>query len=204
VPFMLALTGLPTLFPKLVEARTFSERMFRVVFLNPLDKEDTKAAILKPIDNAECPIAIAPESVNTIWSITQGYPYFIQYVCREVYDVWVQATQDGKKEMPRVPVNELMRKLDTDFFSGRWARATDRQRELLSVISQLENADGEFTVQEIVELSVQKLEKSFSASHVNQMLSSLSDAGLIYKNRHGKYSYAVPLMSGFIKRQNVA
>ena len=101
-------------------------------------------------------------------------------------------------------MQDIVRKLDSDFFSGRWARATDRQRELLSVISQLENADGEFTVQEIVELSVQKLEKSFSASHVNQMLSSLSDAGLIYKNRHGKYSYAVPLMSGFIKRQNVA
>ncbi|MFL5899535.1 MAG: hypothetical protein ACJ76D_13955 [Solirubrobacterales bacterium] len=33
---MLALTGLPTLFPKLVEARTFSERMFRVILLDKL------------------------------------------------------------------------------------------------------------------------------------------------------------------------
>jgi len=33
------------------------------------------------------------------------------------------------------------------------------------------------------------------------MLSSLSDAGLIYKNRHGKYSFAVPLLGGFIRRQ---
>ena len=31
VPFMLALAGLPTLFPKLVEARTCAERMFRVI-----------------------------------------------------------------------------------------------------------------------------------------------------------------------------
>src|SRR5574340_5757 len=31
--YMLALTGLPTLFPKLVEARTFAERMFTIVFL---------------------------------------------------------------------------------------------------------------------------------------------------------------------------
>ncbi len=30
VRFMLALTGLPTLFPKLVEARTFAERMFQL------------------------------------------------------------------------------------------------------------------------------------------------------------------------------
>ena len=33
---MLALTGLPTLFPKLVETRTYSERMFRVVVLEEL------------------------------------------------------------------------------------------------------------------------------------------------------------------------
>lgn len=30
IPFMLRLTGLPTLFPKLVDARTLAERMFRV------------------------------------------------------------------------------------------------------------------------------------------------------------------------------
>ena len=30
IPFMLVLAGLPTLFPKLVDARTYSERMFRV------------------------------------------------------------------------------------------------------------------------------------------------------------------------------
>ncbi len=36
IPFMLVLTGLPTLFPKLVEARTFSERMFHVITLGKL------------------------------------------------------------------------------------------------------------------------------------------------------------------------
>jgi DNA-binding IclR family transcriptional regulator len=58
-------------------------------------------------------------------------------------------------------------------------------------------------VQEIVEhpLNV-SIQRSFSSSHVNQMLSTLSDAGLIYKNRHGKYSFAVPLLGEFIQRQN--
>ena len=36
IPFMLALTGLPTLLPKLVDARTYSERMFHSVFLRKL------------------------------------------------------------------------------------------------------------------------------------------------------------------------
>lgn len=45
------------------------------------------------------------------------------------------------------------------------------------------------------------LVKPFSSSHVNQMLGSLSQAGLVYKNRHGRYSFAVPLLGQFILRQ---
>ena len=94
-----------------------------------------------------------------------------------------------------------MRKLDADFFAGRWGRATDRQREFLTVIARLENCDSEFTVQEIVEMSRRVLEKPFGASHASQMLTRLSDAGLVFKNRHGKYSFAVPLLGRFIHRQ---
>ncbi len=199
--FMLALTGLPTLFPKLVEARTFAERMFTILFLGPLSEKETTEAIRKPIEQEGCPIEIRPKSIRTIWGFTRGYPYFIQYVCREVFDVWVQASEIGKKPPP-VPLDEITRKLDSDFFSGRWARATDRQRELLRVIAELPNYDGEFTVQEIVEHpSNQKADKLFGGSHVNQILAALSDAGLVYKNRHGKYSLAVPLLGDFVRRQ---
>jgi hypothetical protein len=199
IPFMLALTGLPTLFPKLVEARTFAERMFRVVFLSPLSREETKAAIQKPIASVRWPFGFSDESVEIIWTMTRGYPYFVQYVCRESFDVWVQNVAAGEQPSP-IPMDSIIRKLDSDFFAGRWARATDRQRELLGVIARLEKGDGEFTVQEIVEESASS-PRPFSASHVNQMLAALSDNGLVYKNRHGKYSFAVPLMGPFILRQ---
>jgi len=42
------------------------------------------------------------------------------------------------------------------------------------------------------------LPKPFSASHANQMLASLAERGMIYKNRIGKYSFAVPLLGRFI------
>lgn len=199
VPFMLALSGLPTLFPKLVETRTYAERMFRVVVLGQLNDSDSRDAITKPILDSACPVNFNEPSVQVIINLSGGYPYFIQFICREVYDIWIQRMQSGTGMS--IPIEALTRKLDTDFFAGRWARATDRQRELLIVISYLENANGEFTVQEIVENSHVMLVKGFGASHVSQMLSSLINAGLIYKNRHGKYSFAVPLMAGFIRRQ---
>lgn len=197
IPFMLALTGLPTLFPKLVEARTYSERMFRVVFLDRLNRQASYDAIVKPLQGRT--IKLAETSVESIIDISAGYPYFIQFICREVFDIVIQKL--GVGEDPVVPADEIMIKLDTDFFAGRWARATDRQRELLTVAAYLPTADTEFTVQELVEASRYYLEKPFSSSHVNQMLVTLGDAGLVYKNRHGKYSFAVPLLHRFIIRQ---
>lgn len=197
IPFMLALTGLPTLFPKLVEARTYAERMFRVVFLDKLNDEAVSDAIQIPMKG--CPIPLSKPSIAQIISLSGGYPYFVQFICREVYDVFIQKIDDGQKAS--VPANEILRKLDTDFFVGRWARATDRQRELLGVISELDNCSGEFSVQDVVIKSKEGVDKPFSSSHVNQMLASLTEAGLVYKNRHGKYSFAVPLLGQFIQRQ---
>lgn len=199
LPLMLVLTGLPTLFPKLVETRTYSERMFRVVFLESLDKRESEEAIRRPVEDVECPVRLGEDSVDTIVRMAGGYPYFIQFICREVVDAFIQRTDKG--ERASVPVAEVERKLDTDFFAGRWARATDRQRDLLLVISRLENCDHEFTIREVVEESRRSPDKPFGSSHVSQMLAALESQGLVYKNRHGKYSFAVPLLGRFIRRQ---
>jgi hypothetical protein len=198
IPFMLMLVGLPTLFPKLVEARTYAERMFRVLFLRQLNSLESKDAIEKPIQDSECPVRFSAASINLIAQHAGGYPYFLQFLCREAYDAWIQKTNDGKA--PSVPITEIIRKLDNDFFAGRWARITDRQQELLHVIAMLDTANDEFTVQEILAKSKEMSSKPFGRSHVNQLLTALTRAGLIYKNRHGKYLFAVPLMAEFIRR----
>lgn len=198
IPIMLVLTGLPTLFPKLVASRTFSERMFRVVTLTKLDDHSSSDAIKKPIEEKRCPVAFTEHGVQQIIKLSAGYPYFIQFICREAFDIIIQKIElDSELSFQ---FDSIIRKLDTDFFAGRWNRTTDRQRELLGVISKLRNCDEEFTVQEIVEMSKRSPQKSFSNSHVNQLLRQLADAGLVYKTRFGNYSFAVPLLGQFINR----
>ncbi|GMV26535.1 MAG: ATPase [Phycisphaerae bacterium] len=198
IPFMLLLTGLPTLFPKLVDARTYAERMFRVMFLERLNETESKDAIKKPISSARCPVTFADGLINSIWKYSGGYPYFIQFICREAFDVILQQRQLGQKLA--VPMKQVIRKLDSDFFAGRWANATDRQRVLLQIIAGLPSDGEEFSVKEVVAASKTQ-PKPFSSSHVNQMLASLAAVGLVYKNRYGKYSFAVPLLADFIRRQ---
>jgi hypothetical protein len=200
IPFMLLLTGLPALFPKLVEARTFARRMFHVVTLKQLDPEDTRDAITKPIAHADCPVSFAEESVDQVANESGGHPYFIQFICREVYDVFIQSG-GGHGSVVRVPMEGITKKLDSDFFAGRWAQATGRQQQLLWCVAQLDTPEGTFSVQELVEMTNARLAKPFSSSHANQMLAALSKSGLVYKNGWGRYSLAVPLFDRFILRQ---
>ena len=199
VSFMLVFAGLPTLFPKLVETRTYSERMFEVITLGRLQSADCQEAIIKPVKAANCPLQFNQAYVDLIIKTSGGYPYFIQFMCKEVFDLVLQKYNIGET-LPSVPISAIVRKLDKDFFAGRWGKATDRQRQLLSIIAGLDNCNDEFTVQQIV-AEAKSIANPFSSSHVNQMLGTLTEAGLIYKNRYGKYSFAVPLLGEFILRQ---
>lgn len=196
IPFMLALTGLPTLLVRLIETRTYSERLFRVIVLDQLNRDESREAIIRPIQNSGHPVKFSNESIELIIDQSGGYPYFIQFLCREVYDIFEQ--QLSNNEPTSVPMDALLQKLDNDFFAGRWARATDREKELLTLIA---NAGlSEFGIQQVVNLSESQDMKPFSKSQLSQMFSRLIENGLLYKDRPGAYSFAVPLLERYIKR----
>lgn len=202
--YLLLLTGLPTLFPKLVESRTYAERMFTVQEVGRLSEDECREAILTPLEGTG--ISFAPHAVSTIIERSGGYPYFIQFLCREVFEQLAALRVTETPPLPHaVPIDPIIRKLDGDFFSGRWNKVPDRQRDLLFCIASLESCDEEFTISEIVESSSRiaaagKVSRPFRTNDVSQMLPRLIEAGLIYKNRHGKYSFAVPLFGDYIRR----
>lgn len=200
IPYLLVLTGLPTLFPNLVDTRTYAERMFHIIHLDKLNKEESKEAIIKPTISQNCPVSFSNNSIQNILDYSGGYPYFIQFLCKETFDSYILQKQIGTLE-PIILLNDVIRKLDNDFYAGRWAKITDSQRSLMVIISKLENAEYEFSVQDITEKSKEISKKPLSSSSINQHLNKLAEFGLIYKFRHGKYSFAVPMLSGFINRQ---
>jgi hypothetical protein len=193
--YLLLLTGLPTLFPRLVESRTYAERMFEVQEISRLSREASQEAILVPMEGNDW--TFDGEAVDKIIRTADGYPYFIQFICRQAFD-YVKANPASQ----RIPIDPIVRQLDANFFAGRWDSLTDRQRDFLYCIALLDNADGEFTIAEIVDVSKSAEQvKQFSANDVSQMLPRMIEKGLIYKNRLGKYSFAVPLFSRFIRRR---
>ena len=198
--FMLVLCGLPTLVPKLNEARTYTERMFHIMRLQRLEDAAARDAIRRPIEISKSKLTFPDRVVEDIVKMSGGYPYFIQFICKEMFDAWIVKAKDG--HAPSIPKKEIMSKLDDDFFTGRWLRATDRQQEFMQVIASLSNSEGEFSVSDIVAASKEMLKRGFSPSHATQVLQALTEKGLVYKSRRGSYMLAVPLMSRFILRQS--
>jgi AAA ATPase domain len=199
LPFMLVLTGLPTLFPKLIEARTYSERMFHTIFLDRLSEADSTEAINVPITHNKSSVHFDEKTVKQIVRMAGGYPYFIQFICREAFDICVSKLV--AKQEPIVSPELILKKLDSDFFSARWDKVSDAQRNFLKVVAQIPNCEDEFSVSEVVAISRSLLDKPYSSSSVTQFLGRLSDHGLIYRGSNGKYRFAVPLLSRFIRRQ---
>jgi len=194
--YFLLLTGLPTLFARLVESRTYAERMFTVQELGRLEGKDARKAIEVPV--AKTKWKFTETAIQKIIDMTDGYPYFIQFFGRETFDHLKVHSEE--KSVP-IPLDSIMRKLDSDFFAGRWEQLTDRMREFLYCVSDLENVDGEFTISDIVDISKRSKMKAFTRGDVSQMLPRLIERGLVYKNRHGKYSFAVPLFGRFLQRK---
>lgn len=199
IPYLLVLTGLPTLVSTLSETRTYSERMFEIITLTKLTDNETRTAIMAPLQKTKCPVTFSEHGINEIIKHSSGYPYFIQFFCKETFDSVVQQINVGV-ETPSVVISEFVRKLDRDFYAARWSRVTDRQRELLTVIARLPNANEEFTTKEISDKSVEVLENPFAPAYVVNSLIKLASSGLIFKNRRGKYSFAVPLLADYINR----
>jgi len=206
--FMLLLTGLPTLFPKLVESRTYAERMFEVQEVRRLSDDECREAIRVPLKNSD--IQFSPDLVELITRRSGGYPYFLQFISREVFD-YIRATGKAPPSHADLSaaIDSIAKRMDMDFFGGRWNKLPDRQRDLLFCVASLGTGEDEFTISEIVNRSRElasegKLRKPFRSNDVSQILPRLIEAGLIYRDRHGKYLFAVPLFGEYVLRVHEA
>ncbi len=168
--------------------------------LDRLSDNDAREAITRPIKITKSTLTFAETAIKGILNESKGYPFLIQYICKEVFDAWIGKMTVGT--VPSVSMTEIVAKLDQDFFAPRWNRATDRQQTFMQVIATLPNSNEEFSIQEITAASRELLQKAFNPSHATQMLGHLAEKGLIYRNRRGSYCFAVPLLANFIQRQS--
>ena len=186
--YYLVLSGLPPLFPNLVKAKTYAERMFAVKSIGNLSKEDSQKAIIFPLRDSD--ITFADELIEALVDETQGYPYFLQFYPYYLIQNIPKEKMSSKEFKEMYPL--LLRELDDSFFSGRFNRASDGEQRMLLEMAGL---GLEIRVSELREKT--KIDKNY----LNQILISLMEKGLIFRVGRGKYGFTLPLFELFLLRK---
>ena len=185
--YSLVLCGLPTLMPNVKAARSYAERMFAVMNVSNLDKENARAAISKPLEDTAW--RFSDDLISAIVRDTDRYPYFIQFFCREIIS-WIGKEYVTLDDYEKIG-DRLIGDLGRDFFDQRIEPLSSAQRRVLYSAASLPEPDLEFS-------SIQRSLDVDKGSLSNQ-LRRLEEKGLIYKSKRGVYRLAMPLLGKYLR-----
>ncbi len=183
-PFVVVGAGLPHLPAVLSASKSYSERLFRYVRIDRLDRADADQAVVAPIAREDA--GITDEALDALFDAAGGYPYFIQAYGKAAWDA---APSDPiTAEDVAVAAPEAEAELAVGFFGSRYERATPAEREYLRAMAELTKGktdEGAATAD--------------IASHLGRKPSSLSPArdslikkGLIFSAERGRIAFTVP------------
>ena len=200
VPCLLILCGLPHLLNALTETRTYTERMFHVMRLDRLSRDDTWAALTRPLSRMMPPLYASPKLIAKVVDLTNGYPYFIQFFGKELVEQLLR--NGGTLGDDEFPSTETLDHLDSGLFGARWNNTTDKQRNFLRIVaSRGQYAAAEFSAQEVSTLSKNYGDSEVSNAQATQLLQALCERGIVYRTRHGFYAFTVPMSDEMILRR---
>ncbi len=197
-PCLLVLSGLPQVFDALTASRTYTERMFHVMRLDRLSRSETEAALHTPLEDLMPPLYCPKELLNKVASMTGGYPYLIQFFGKEL--VAALLNNGGVINEHDFPSPDVLDRLDAGLFAARWNKTTDKQRSFLRLVANRDTpVSPDFSAAEI--LASDRVGAQFDNAQANQMLLALCERGLIYRTRHGRYAFTVPMSETMILRR---
>ena len=123
-PLVVVGAGLPHLPAVLSASKSYSERLFRYLRIDRLDRADSDRAVVAPIERED--VAITPEALDTLFETSGGYPYFVQAYGKAAWDA-APTSPIGILDV-QVAAPEAESELAVGFFGSRFERATPAER----------------------------------------------------------------------------
>ncbi|QGK71858.1 AAA family ATPase [Allosaccharopolyspora coralli] len=192
-PLIVVGAGLPHLPAVLSASKSYSERLFRYVRIDRLDRSDADHAVVVPIEREDA--TISSEALDALFSISGGYPYFVQAYGKAAWDAAVRAPIAA--DDVRLAAPDAENELAVGFFGSRYERATPSEREYLCAMA------------EVVEGRDEAAGTASIAQYLERKPSSLSPArdglikkGLVYSAERGQIAFTVPHFGRYLLTQD--
>jgi hypothetical protein len=191
-PLVVVGAGLPHLPSVLSASKSYSERLFRYLRIDRLERADADRALTVPASWEDA--KFEPDALDALFLASGGYPYFVQAYGKAAWDA--APTSPITAGDVAVAAPEAEAELAVGFFGSRYERATPGEREYLRAMAEL--ADGRDD----------PVSTSAVAEHLGRKPSSLSPArdslmkkGLVFSAQRGHIAFTVPHFGRYLLAQ---
>ncbi|HEY7145332.1 MAG TPA: ATP-binding protein [Streptosporangiaceae bacterium] len=188
-PLIVVGAGLPHLPSVLSASKSYSERLFRYVPIDRLDRAAADYALLAPARREGADFE--PGALDALYAAADGYPYFVQAYGKVTWDVAAATPVTAGDVLVAAPV--AAGELAIGFFGSRYERATPAEREYMRAMAAL--GDDPVQTAQVAEELARK------PSSVSPARDSLIKKGLIYSSERGLIAFTVPHFGRFLRSQ---
>ena len=188
-PLIVVGAGLPHLPSVLSASKSYSERLFRYVPIDRLDRAAADQALIAPARREGADFT--QEALDALYEAADGYPYFVQAYGKVTWDA--AAASPVTEADVTVAGPQAESELAVGFFGSRYDRATPAEREYMRAMAMLGD-DPVPTAQVADELG--RKPSSLSPSR-----DGLIKKGLIYSSERGLIAFTVPHFGKFLRAQ---
>ncbi|PSL05226.1 AAA ATPase-like protein [Haloactinopolyspora alba] len=183
LPLVVVGAGLPHLPAVLSASKSYSERLFRYVRIDRLDRDAASYALVSPA--AEEGVSYEQSALDALYEVTEGYPYFVQAYGKVTWDH--APTDPIAADDVRVASPDAQAELAVGFFGSRYERATPAERDYLCAMAALSDENDSAVPTSDVATYLGRKPSSLSPSR-----DSLIKKGLVYSAERGTIAFTVP------------
>jgi hypothetical protein len=188
-PLIVVGAGLPHLPSVLSASKSYSERLFRYVRIDRLDRPAADVALLAPARREGADFEKG--ALDALYEAADGYPYFVQAYGKVTWDVATASPVTAADVGVASPI--AASELAVGFFGSRYERATPAEREYMRAMAVL--GDEPVPTARIAGQLGRK------PSSVSPARDSLIKKGLIYSSERGLIAFTVPHFGRFLRTQ---
>jgi hypothetical protein len=193
-PLIVVGAGLPHLPSVLSASKSYSERLFRYLRIDRLERPAADYALLAPAEREG--VTFTDDALDALYAAADGYPYFVQAYGKVTWDVAPETPITAADV--RVAAPEAESELAVGFFGSRYERATPAEREYMRAMASLGEGDSAAPVSTSdVAVSLGRKPSSLSPARDN-----LIKKGLIYSAERGTIAFTVPHFGRYLRTQS--
>ncbi|MEU2350566.1 ATP-binding protein [Modestobacter sp. NPDC049651] len=182
-PLIVVGAGLPHLPAVLSASKSYSERLFRYLRIDRLDRPAADRALLAPAERED--VTFEPAALDALYDAADGYPYFVQAYGKVTWDVAASSPITAADVAMAAPAAEA--ELAVGFFGSRYDRATPAEREYMHAMAELGGPQGSPVATAEVAATLGRKPASLSPAR-----DSLIKKGLVYSAERGQIAFTVP------------